>query len=135
MARSAAAACDSDACACCPAAAAWAAAACWAANAAAAGAKHVTTLPGVHFETQPRLVSWQRTCDELAWRVAQAFLPRHHEIPVWLAATLLGAASPRLRKRSAPEALEGQRLPRAAGDMTRGYYENLRNEAGQNPKK
>jgi hypothetical protein len=29
----------------------------------------------------------------------------------------------------APEALENQRLPRAAGDMTRGYYENLRNEA------
>jgi hypothetical protein len=29
----------------------------------------------------------------------------------------------------APEALEGQKLPRAAGDMTRGYYENLRNEA------
>jgi sugar phosphate isomerase/epimerase len=40
--------------------------------AAAAGAKHVTTLPGVHFETQSRSVSWQRTRDELAWRVAQA---------------------------------------------------------------
>ena len=40
--------------------------------AAAAGAKHVTTLPGVHFETQARSVSWQRTRDELAWRVAEA---------------------------------------------------------------
>jgi len=42
--------------------------------AAAAGAKHVTTLPGVRFETEARSVSWQRTCDELAWRVAQAKL-------------------------------------------------------------
>jgi septal ring factor EnvC (AmiA/AmiB activator) len=35
----------------------------------------------------------------------------------------------------APEALERQRLPRAASDMTRGYYENLRNESEQNQKK
>lgn len=35
----------------------------------------------------------------------------------------------------APEALEGQRLPREAGDMTRGYYENLRHEVDENPKK
>jgi septal ring factor EnvC (AmiA/AmiB activator) len=35
----------------------------------------------------------------------------------------------------APEALERQRLPRAASDMTRGYYENLRNEAEQGQKK
>jgi DNA repair exonuclease SbcCD ATPase subunit len=35
----------------------------------------------------------------------------------------------------APEALERQRLPRAASDMTRGYYENLRNEADQDQKK
>jgi len=40
--------------------------------AAAAGAKHVTTLPGVGFETEELAVSWQRTCDELAWRSAQA---------------------------------------------------------------
>jgi sugar phosphate isomerase/epimerase len=40
--------------------------------AAAAGAKHVTTLPGVRFETEKPAVSWQRTCDELAWRVAHA---------------------------------------------------------------
>jgi len=40
--------------------------------AAAAGAKHVTTLPGVRFETEAPSASWQRTCDELAWRVAQA---------------------------------------------------------------
>jgi hypothetical protein len=35
----------------------------------------------------------------------------------------------------APEALEGQRLPREAGDMTRGYYENLRHEVDENQKK
>jgi sugar phosphate isomerase/epimerase len=40
--------------------------------AAAAGAKHVTALPGVRFETEAPSVSWQRTCDELAWRDAQA---------------------------------------------------------------
>lgn len=40
--------------------------------ASAAGAKHVTTLPGVRFETEKSIISWQRTCDELAWRVAQA---------------------------------------------------------------
>src|ERR1043166_5950662 len=40
--------------------------------AAAAGSKHVTTLPGVNFDTEAPSVSWQRTCDELAWRVAQA---------------------------------------------------------------
>lgn len=40
--------------------------------AAAAGAKHVTTLPGVLFDKQPRSVSWARTCSELAWRVGQA---------------------------------------------------------------
>lgn len=40
--------------------------------AAAASAKHVTTLPGVRFETEKPATSWQRTCDELAWRVAQA---------------------------------------------------------------
>jgi Sugar phosphate isomerases/epimerases len=40
--------------------------------AAAAGAKHVTALPGVHFDTEATSVSWQRTCDELAWRVAEA---------------------------------------------------------------
>src|SRR5690242_19873413 len=38
----------------------------------AAGAKHVTALPGVPFDTEAPAASWQRTCDELAWRVAQA---------------------------------------------------------------
>ncbi len=38
----------------------------------AAGAKHVTTLPGVYFEKDKPTESWQRTCDELAWRVDQA---------------------------------------------------------------
>jgi sugar phosphate isomerase/epimerase len=40
--------------------------------AAAAGAKHVTTLPGVAFERERPAASWQRTCDELAWRLEQA---------------------------------------------------------------
>ena len=40
--------------------------------AAAAGAKHVTTLPGVHFDGEKPADSWQRTCEELAWRVARA---------------------------------------------------------------
>jgi sugar phosphate isomerase/epimerase len=39
--------------------------------AAAVGAKHVTTLPGVRFETEKPVLSWQRTCDELAWRLAE----------------------------------------------------------------
>ena len=38
----------------------------------AAGAKHVTTLPGVLFEQEKPADSWRRTCDELVWRVAQA---------------------------------------------------------------
>jgi sugar phosphate isomerase/epimerase len=34
------------------------------------GAGHVTTLPGVYFlDDEPRGESWQRCCDELAWRV------------------------------------------------------------------
>jgi sugar phosphate isomerase/epimerase len=40
--------------------------------ATACGAKHVTTLPGVYFDSEKPADSWQRTCDELAWRVAQA---------------------------------------------------------------
>src|ERR1041385_1227059 len=40
--------------------------------AAACGARHVTTLPGVYFEDEKTHDSWQCTCDELAWRVAQA---------------------------------------------------------------
>jgi len=40
--------------------------------AATAGAKHVTTLPGVRFDGEKFSSSWQRTCDELAWRVGQA---------------------------------------------------------------
>lgn len=40
--------------------------------AAACGAAHVTTLPGVYFpDAEPRAASWQRCCDELAWRVAE----------------------------------------------------------------
>jgi sugar phosphate isomerase/epimerase len=40
--------------------------------AAACGAKHVTTLPGVYFDDEKPADSWQRSCGELAWRVEQA---------------------------------------------------------------
>ena len=40
--------------------------------AAACGAKHVTTLPGVRFEDEKPADSWARCCEELAWRVEQA---------------------------------------------------------------
>lgn len=46
--------------------------------ASAAGAQHVTTLPGVYFDEEKPATSWQRCCDELAWRVEQAKL--HHII-------------------------------------------------------
>jgi sugar phosphate isomerase/epimerase len=37
------------------------------------GSPHVTTLPGVYFEkNEPATDSWQRSQDELAWRVEQA---------------------------------------------------------------
>lgn len=45
--------------------------------ASAAGAGHVTTLPGVCFETEPRKISWQRCVEELAWRVDHA---RQHRL-------------------------------------------------------
>ena len=40
--------------------------------AAACGAKHVTTLPGVFFDDENPADSWQRCCDELAWRLERA---------------------------------------------------------------
>jgi sugar phosphate isomerase/epimerase len=40
--------------------------------AAAAGARHVTTLPGVLFDGEPPAISWGRAVDELAWRVTLA---------------------------------------------------------------
>jgi sugar phosphate isomerase/epimerase len=40
--------------------------------AAACGCQHVTTLPGIHFETESYEASFARTEDELAWRVEQA---------------------------------------------------------------
>ncbi len=36
------------------------------------GCHHVTTLPGVHFESEARAASLKRSCDELAWRVDQS---------------------------------------------------------------
>jgi len=38
----------------------------------AAGAHHVTTLPGVTFGEESRAASWGRAAEELAWRVEQA---------------------------------------------------------------
>ncbi len=38
----------------------------------ACGAKHVTALPGVLFATEQPAESWQRACQELAWRVGRA---------------------------------------------------------------
>ena len=40
--------------------------------AAACGCQHVTTLPGIHFETESYEASFARTGSELAWRVEQA---------------------------------------------------------------
>jgi sugar phosphate isomerase/epimerase len=40
--------------------------------AAGCGCKHVTALPGVHFEEEPYSDSFARAADELAWRVDQA---------------------------------------------------------------
>jgi sugar phosphate isomerase/epimerase len=40
--------------------------------AAACGAKHVTTLPGVFFESEKPKICWQRSCQELLWRVQKA---------------------------------------------------------------
>ena len=42
--------------------------------AAAAGSKHVTTLPGVLFRTESRATSWNRCREELAWRVERSKL-------------------------------------------------------------
>lgn len=40
--------------------------------AAAAGAEHITILPGVTFRTEPQATSLGRAADELCWRVEQA---------------------------------------------------------------
>jgi len=37
-----------------------------------AGSPHVTALPGVTFDDEPRSVSWARGLEELAWRVERA---------------------------------------------------------------
>jgi sugar phosphate isomerase/epimerase len=36
------------------------------------GSPHVTTLPGVYFDSEPQADSWRRSQDELSWRVEQA---------------------------------------------------------------
>jgi sugar phosphate isomerase/epimerase len=40
--------------------------------AAGCGAGHVSTLPGTYFAEEPKAASWNRACEELAWRVGQA---------------------------------------------------------------
>ncbi len=40
--------------------------------AVACGSPHVTCLPGVYFDGEPRAACWARSCDELAWRVENA---------------------------------------------------------------
>ena len=40
--------------------------------AAGCGAGHVSTLPGTYFPEESKAASWDRACDELAWRVGQA---------------------------------------------------------------
>jgi len=40
--------------------------------AAACGSRHLSALPGVHFEGEPETDSFQRCCDELAWRCERA---------------------------------------------------------------
>ncbi len=40
--------------------------------AAGCGARHVSTLPGTCFSEESKAASWNRACDELAWRVEQA---------------------------------------------------------------
>jgi len=40
--------------------------------ATACGCRHITTLPGVHFDTEKPADSFARCVDELSWRVAQA---------------------------------------------------------------
>lgn len=45
--------------------------------AAVCGCRHVTALPGVHFEEETYADSLQRTAEELAWRVA---LAKEHDI-------------------------------------------------------
>lgn len=38
----------------------------------AVGAGHVTVLPGMYFDDEPKRDSWGRCCDELAWRVERS---------------------------------------------------------------
>jgi len=40
--------------------------------AAECGSKHVSALPGIYFEGEPKAQSFKRCCDELAWRCERA---------------------------------------------------------------
>lgn len=55
------------------------------------GCRHVTTLPGVAFPGEPRRVSLERSCEELAWRVEQA---RKYDITFGIEAHI-GSLAPR----------------------------------------
>jgi len=58
--------------------------------AAAAGAGHVTTLPGVFFPDQPQDDSWKRAVEELHWRVGRA---RDHAV-VFAVEAHVGSVAP-----------------------------------------
>ncbi len=71
------------------------------------GSGHVTTLPGVYFEREePQTTSWQRSQDELAWRVEQA---SRHDITLSVEAHVGSLA---------PNPLEAERMVRGVPGLT-----------------
>jgi sugar phosphate isomerase/epimerase len=71
------------------------------------GSPHVTTLPGVYFEkVEPPADSWQRSQDELAWRVEQA---KQHGI-IFAVEAHVGSL--------APNPMEAMRMVRGARGLT-----------------
>lgn len=74
--------------------------------AAAAGARHVTSLPGVYFDGEKPAVSWERCCQELAWRVEKA---RRHGL-VFSVEAHIGSIAPKPK--------EALRLVRAVPGLT-----------------
>ncbi len=71
------------------------------------GSPHVTTLPGVYFEKdEPAADSWQRSQDELAWRVEQA---NGHDI-IFSVEAHVGSLAPNPR--------EAERMVRGVAGLT-----------------
>jgi sugar phosphate isomerase/epimerase len=71
------------------------------------GSPHVTTLPGVYFEKdEPAADSWQRSQDELAWRVEQA---KSHDI-IFSVEAHVGSLAPNPR--------EAERMARGVPGLT-----------------